>query len=91
MVFSEHWFVTSEVPMGFPELRIFVRIHKNEIYNLGVAPDLQISKKVDLLMIYIFFLHLLKNDLTENLKGNLKGNFTREFKVTFKRIFQGMF
>ena len=28
---------------------------KNEIYNLGVVPDLQISKKVEFLMIYMFF------------------------------------
>ena len=28
---------------------------KNEIYNLGVVPDLQIHKKVVFLMIYMFF------------------------------------
>ena len=28
------------------------------IYNLGVVPDLQISKKVDFLMIYIIFFEI---------------------------------
>ena len=32
---------------------------KNEIYNLGVVPDLQISKKVELLMIYMFFFEIV--------------------------------
>ena len=41
--------------MGFPELRLFCSNQKNEIYNLGVVPDLQISKKVDFLMIYMIF------------------------------------
>ena len=40
-------FVTSEVPMRFPELRSVLSESENEIYNLGVVPDLQISKKVD--------------------------------------------
>ena len=29
------------------------------IYNLGVVPDLQISKKVEFLMIYMFFLNFI--------------------------------
>ena len=31
---------------------------KNEIYNLGVVPDLQIHTKVDFLMIYMFFFEI---------------------------------
>ena len=29
---------------------------KNEIYNFRAVPDLQISKKLELLMMYMFFL-----------------------------------
>ena len=32
---------------------------KNEIYNLGVVPDLQINKKVDFLMIYMIFFEIV--------------------------------
>ena len=42
--------------MGFRSSRRYHPNQKNEIYNLGVVPDLQISKNVDLLMMYIFFL-----------------------------------
>ena len=31
---------------------------KNEIYNLGVVPDLQIHKKVEFLMIYMYFVEI---------------------------------
>ena len=63
--------------MGFPELKIrrFEPL-KNEIYNLGVVPDLQISKKVVFLRIevcvFLIFLciffyfgdqHLMQNGL----------------------------
>ena len=41
--------------MGFPELIFFCKNQKNEIYNLGVVPDLQICKKVVFLLIYIVF------------------------------------
>ena len=41
--------------MRFPELRCFCWNQKNEIYNFRVIPDLQISKKADLLMIYELF------------------------------------
>ena len=46
IVSAEPCFVTSEVPMRFPELRFFCQKQKNEIYNLRVVPDLQISKKI---------------------------------------------
>ena len=41
--------------MGFRSSRRYHPNQKNEIYNLGVVPDLQISKKVVFLMIYIIF------------------------------------
>ena len=40
---------------GFRSSRRYHPNQKNEILNFRVVPDLQISKKVDLLMIYIFF------------------------------------
>ena len=42
-------------PMGFRSSRRYHPNQKNVIYNLRVVPDLQISKKVEFLMIYIFF------------------------------------
>ena len=41
--------------MGFRSSRRYHPNQKNEIYNLGVVPDLQISKKVVFLMIHMFF------------------------------------
>ena len=46
--------------MGFRSSRRYPPNQKNEIYNLGLVPDLQISKKVVFLMIYMFvFLHFV--------------------------------
>ena len=42
--------------MRFPELRFVCQNQKNEIYNFREVPDLQISKKVDVLWIYNIFL-----------------------------------
>ena len=51
----EHCFATSEVSMRFPELICFCQNQQKEIYHFRVVPDLQISKKVELLMIYMSF------------------------------------
>ena len=40
---------------GFRSSRRYHPNQKNEILNFRVVPDLQISKKVDFLMIYIYF------------------------------------
>ena len=40
---------------GFRSSRRYHPNQKNEILNFRVVPDLQISKKVDFLMIYMFF------------------------------------
>ena len=40
---------------GFRSSRRYHPNQEIEIYNFRVVPDLQISKKVDFLMIYMFF------------------------------------
>ena len=44
---------------GFRSSRRYHPNQKNEILNFRVVPDLQISKKVDFLMIYMFFCDFL--------------------------------
>ena len=44
---------------GFRSSRRYHPNQKNEILNFRVVPDLQISKKVDFLMIYMFFFGFL--------------------------------
>ena len=44
---------------GFRSSRRYHPNQKNEIYNLGVVPDLQISKNVDFLMIYMIFIGIV--------------------------------
>ena len=43
---------------GFVSSRRYHPDQKNEIYNLGVVPDLQIHKKVEFLMIYMYFFEI---------------------------------
>ena len=50
-------FVTNEVPLRFQKLINFSRNQKNDIYNSRLVPGLSISKKFDLLRIYMFLLH----------------------------------
>ena len=45
--------------MGFRSSRRYHPNQKNEIYNLGVVQDLQISKQVDFLMIYMIFFEIV--------------------------------
>ena len=64
---------------GFRSSRRYNPNQKNEILNFRVVPDLQISKKVELLMIYMFFTFSLKRTFKEKLKRKFKKSFQKDF------------